>query len=46
LSERSTLSFSSRMASACALIGGSIASAHSSCNAWFCTMSRSAPVLS
>ena len=46
LSERRTFSFSSRIASACELMGGSIAIAQSSCNAWFCTMSRSVPVLS
>jgi hypothetical protein len=44
LSERRTLSFSSRMASASLLDGGSIATIVSSCKAWFCTMSRSAPV--
>ena len=44
LSERSTLSFSSRMASAVLREGGSIATIVSSCSAWFWIMSRSAPV--
>jgi hypothetical protein len=45
-SERSTLSFSSRMASASPVAGGSIAIIVSSCSAWFWIMSRSAPVRS
>ncbi|MCY1379875.1 hypothetical protein D9M69_676360 [compost metagenome] len=40
------LIFSSRMASSERLAGGSIATMHSSCSRWFCTMSRSAPVWS
>jgi len=44
-SERSTLSFSSRTASGSSDTGGSMATMHSSCNRWFCTMSRSAPGL-
>ncbi len=46
LSERRTLSFSSRIASAPLFEGGSIAIMVSSCSAWFCTMSRSVPVRS
>jgi hypothetical protein len=45
-SDFSTLSFSSRMASASLVDGGSIAMMVSSCSAWFWIMSRSAPVLS
>ena len=44
LSERSTFSFSSRMASARFRDGGSIAIIVRSCSAWFWIMSRSAPV--
>jgi hypothetical protein len=44
LSERSTFSFSSRIASALLRDGGSIATIVSSCRAWFWIMSRSAPV--
>jgi hypothetical protein len=44
LSDFSTLSFSSRIASASLVLGGSIAIMVSSCNAWFWIMSRSAPV--
>ena len=43
-SERSTLSFSSRTASGSSDTGGSMATMHSSCSKWFCTMSRRAPV--
>ena len=43
-SERSTFSFSSRMASASLVDGGSIAIIVSNCSAWFWIMSRSAPV--
>ena len=46
LSDFNTLSFSSRMASASLLEGGSMAIMVSSCRAWFCTMSRRAPVRS
>ena len=42
----STLTFSSRTASALNEIGGSIATSVSSWNMWFCTMSRSAPASS
>ena len=45
-SECSTFSFSSRTASGARDDGGSIATMHSSCNMWFCTMSRSAPARS
>ncbi len=41
--ERSTLTFSSRSASASSAGGGSIATTVSSCIRWFCSMSRSAP---
>ncbi len=43
-SDRSTFSFSSRIASAALRDGGSIATIVSSCSAWFWIMSRSAPV--
>jgi hypothetical protein len=45
-SERSTFSFSSRIASASLVEGGSIAIIVSSCSAWFWIMSRRAPVRS
>ena len=44
LSERSTFSFSSRIASARLRDGGSMAIIVNSCSAWFWIMSRSAPV--
>ena len=43
-SDRSTFSFSSRIASARLRDGGSIAIIVSNCSAWFWIMSRSAPV--
>ena len=45
-SERSTLTFSSRTASASNATGGSMAVRESSCSMWFCTMSRRMPAVS
>ncbi len=42
----SSFTFSSRIASASKLAGGSMAVSASTCRRWFCTMSRSAPACS
>ena len=43
---RSSFSFSSRIASGWNDVGGFIRNSDSTCNTWFCTMSRIAPAVS
>ena len=43
---RSSLTFSSRIASGWKEVGGSMRNNDSTCRTWFCTMSRIAPVVS